>query len=246
MGIFGQKKPKAERGQAPDYPKIEGMNYLDVLSGIEAKLSAKCYLEIGSRTGAALIPRNCSFVAIDPEFQLRSADFASRGNMHFFRMTSDAFFAEGHLQRMGLIPDFAFIDGMHLIEYALRDFINCEKSMQPGGVICLHDTCPFNGEMTTRNVSYLDTGKAWTGDIWKIVPILRRYRPDLSVSVLSARRTGLCCVTQLDPQNDTLTRNYDEILAEFIDKDLAQLGPEYFYGSVELLHPKVFLDRLAT
>jgi hypothetical protein len=244
MRIFGRDKYKAERDQSPDYPRIEGKPYLDVLSGIETRLEAKWYLEIGSRTGAALVPRKCGFVAVDPEFQLRSVDFASQGDMHFHRMTSDDFFAGGYLGRLGIVPDFAFIDGLHLIEYALRDFINCERSMQREGVVCLHDVCPFNDEMTTRDVGYLSTGKAWTGDIWKIVPILQRYRPDLSVSVLPARRTGLCCVTNLDPGNDSLSRHYDEILAEFIPQDLTQLGPRHYYGEVELVDPEVFLAKL--
>jgi hypothetical protein len=244
MRIFGSGKRRVERDQAPDYPRIEGMPYLEVLNGIEARLSANWYLEIGSRTGAALIPRKCGFVAVDPVFKLRSPDFASEGDMHFFRMTSDEFFAGGHLGRMEIVPDFAFIDGLHLIEYALRDFINCERAMRKGGFLCLHDVCPFNGEMTTRNVDYLATGKAWTGDIWKIVPILKRYRPDLSVSVVSARRTGLCCVTNLDPANDTLTRRYDEILAEFVPQDLSRLGPRHYYGEVELVDPGAYLATI--
>ncbi len=217
---------------------------MDVLSGIEDRLAARWYLEIGSRTGTSLMPRKCGFVAVDPVFNLRSANFASTGDMHFFRKTSDDFFADRHLEHLGIVPDFAFIDGMHQFEYALRDFINCERSMTTAGVICLHDVCPFNGPMTTRDDTYLSRGTAWTGDIWKIVPILHRYRPDLVVSVLPAARTGLCCVTNLDPGNDNLVRLYDQIVAEFVLQDLVSLGPAHHYSSFNFVQAETFLSTI--
>lgn len=244
MALFGAKRRAGEKEQAADYPVISGMHYMDVLAGIEDRLAARWYLEIGSRTGTSLMPRKCGFVAIDPVFKLKSADFASAGDMHFFRKTSDDFFAGRHLERLGIIPDFAFIDGMHQFEFALRDFINCERSMTKSGVICLHDVCPFNGPMTTRDDSYLSRATGWTGDIWKIIPILFRYRPDLAVSVLPAARTGLCCVTNLDPGNDTLLRHYDQILAEFVPLDLAGLGPAYHYSTFTFVQAEAFLSTL--
>ena len=95
--------------------------------------------------------RRCNFVAIDPVFRLKSADFKCAGEMLFFRQTSDDFFASGFLKRNDILPKLAFVDGMHQFEFALRDFINCEKTMDPGGVVCVHDVAPFNGPMTTRD-----------------------------------------------------------------------------------------------
>lgn len=244
MALFGRKKGAGEKEQAADYPVISGMHYMEVLAGIEDRIAARWYLEIGSRTGTSLLPRKCGFVAIDPVFRLKSADFASQSDMLFFRQTSDDFFASGQLSRLGIVPDFAFIDGMHQFEFALRDFINCERAMARNGVICLHDVCPFNGAMTTRDDSYLSRGTAWTGDIWKIVPVLGRYRPDLSVSVLPAARTGLCCVTNLDPGNDSLVRNYERILAEFVPQDLASLGPAHHYAGFSFVQAEAFLSSL--
>jgi hypothetical protein len=244
MALFGAKKRAGEKEQAADYPVMSGMHYMDVLAGIEDRLAARWYLEIGSRTGTSLMPRKCGFVAIDPVFNLKSVDFASKGDMLFFRKTSDDFFAAKHLEQMSIVPDFAFIDGMHQFEFALRDFINCEKAMKRPGVICLHDVCPFNGPMTTRDDSYLSRGTAWTGDIWKMVPVLRKYRPDLAVSVLPSARTGLCCVTNLDPGNDILVRHYDQILAEFVPQDLAILGPAHHYSSFSFVPAEAFLSTL--
>jgi hypothetical protein len=244
MGLFGRRKSAGEKEQAADYPVIAGMHYMEVLAGIEERLAARWYLEIGSRTGTSLLPRKCGFVAIDPVFRLKSADFASQGDMHFFRQTSDDFFSGNHLKRLEIVPDFAFIDGLHQFEFSLRDFINCERSMSRNGVICLHDVCPFNGAMTTRDDTYLSRGTAWTGDIWKMVHVLRKYRPDLCVSVLPAARTGLCCVANLDPTSDTLTRHYDQILIEYVGLDLATLGARHHYSSFDFVQPGDFLGAL--
>ena len=66
-------------------------------------------------------------MAVDPEFAVTADVFNSARQMHFMQQTSDAFFASGFLGKLGIVPDFAFIDGMHLFEFALRDFINVEK-----------------------------------------------------------------------------------------------------------------------
>ncbi|MEO0931371.1 MAG: class I SAM-dependent methyltransferase [Pseudomonadota bacterium] len=244
MSIFKRRSKKVEAEQDPNYPVVDGMHYLDVLAGIEARKKPELYLEIGSRSGTSLLPRKCSFIAIDPVFKLKSSDFRTEGDMYFFRKTSDDFFASAFLQRNDLVPDLAFIDGMHLFENALKDFMNCEKAMSPDGIICFHDVVPFNGEMTTRDDNYLNIGTAWTGDVWKVVPVLIKYRPDLKIDVLNASRTGLCCVSTLDPENDILSQNFEQIMQEFIQIDLAKDGPDGYFGRIELLDPNKYLETL--
>lgn len=96
---------------------------------------------------------------------------------------------------------FSFLDGMHLFEFLLRDFIAAEKASGPNGVIAMHDCCPFSHEMTTRDLDNLPQGGgAWTGDVWKLIPILREYRPDLKLTVLNAAPTGLVFVSGLKPK----------------------------------------------
>jgi predicted O-methyltransferase YrrM len=47
---------------------------------------------------------------------------------------------------MPFIPNFAFIDGDHARDACYTDLRNCERLMEGGGVICVHDydedTCP--------------------------------------------------------------------------------------------------------
>ena len=79
---------------------------------------------------------------------------------------------------------------MHLYEYLLRDLIATERNSSPDGFIMLHDCCPFDHGMTTRDLDNLPDGP-WTGDVWKIIPILQAHRPDLKIDVLDCRTTGL-------------------------------------------------------
>jgi hypothetical protein len=61
--------------------------------------------------------------------------------------------------------------------------------------------------------------RLWTGDVYSMVEVLRRYRPDLTVLAIDVRPTGLLLVTGLDPENTTLADNFSEILAEFRKPD---------------------------
>ena len=61
-------------------------------------------------------------------------------------------------------------------------------------------------------------------DVWKLVPILRRHRPDLRMCLVNAPPTGLVMITGLDPSNVLLRNNYDAILDEFGSLDLGTIG----------------------
>lgn len=244
MKFFGKKRPPGLHRDA-GFPVMSDTAYRAVLDGIETARKPQWYLEIGSRSGGSLRHRKCNFIAIDPEFA-PGADVLSRvSRMHFFQMTSDAFFEADFIRRNDLKVDFAFIDGMHLFEYALRDFMNCEANAMPSGVIALHDVCPFNHAMTTRDLGYLAASAAWTGDVWKVMVILQKYRPDLRIDLLSASKTGLGVVRNLDPENRTLTQAYDAILAEYTDLTLQTHGAERYFADLQLAHPAAFMSSLA-
>ena len=58
-------------------------------------------------------------------------------------MTSDEFFAEHDLRELlGGPVELAFIDGLHLFEQVLRDFVNLERCSTAHTVIILHDCLP--------------------------------------------------------------------------------------------------------
>lgn len=236
-------KPKPGYHRDPGFAVMKPVRYRDVLDRFEALTAPDWYLEIGSRSCASLTTRKCSFVAIDPVFAPRFPVLGPGRQMHFMQMESDAFFASGFLARAGISPDFAFIDGMHQFEFALRDFMNCEAAMRPGGHVFLHDVAPYNHAMTTRDTAYLAKGLPWTGDVWKVMAILHEYRPDLTTEMILAGPTGLGCVSGLDPENTVLHRHYDEILARFTDLALAEFGLGRYLELPGWISPDDFLAR---
>jgi glycosyltransferase involved in cell wall biosynthesis len=191
------------------------LSYLTCLKQVHENVQPNLYFEIGIDTGDSLGLAKCPSVGVDPAYMLQSAMTAPT---RVFRQTSDAFFANvdqcEKVLKGGI--DLAFIDGMHLAEFVLRDFIQTEKWMRPGGVILFDDVLPEQMPMVARERWF----NAWCGDVFKIVPILRKYRPDLKVSVfetfIGPYRKGLAVISGVDPTNTVLTENYDVIEAEIL------------------------------
>lgn len=174
------------------------MQYLQALRLAHASLAPRNYCEIGCRHGYSLALADCPSLGIDPEFELR---IPPRADRHLFEMTSDEYFARHDpAQVLGNPVDFAFIDGMHQAEYALRDFINLERAAHPDAVIAIDDTLPGEIEYASRERNT----RIWTGDIYRTVLVLKELRPDLHISVYDVEMKGFCLVSKLDPRSDTL------------------------------------------
>lgn len=179
--------------------------YLDVLRELHARISPRSYLEIGCRFGDSLFLSDCPAIAVDPANRLR---FPLRPNDLYFEMTSDEFFARHSVADLLENPvDLAFIDGMHLAEFALRDFINVEKSLPATGVVVIDDVLPATLALATRQ----QRPGAWTGDVYKVVRILKQFRPDLQIDVFSVPVKGLAVIRNLDPTSTVLRDNYTAI-----------------------------------
>ena len=121
------------------------MDYLTTLKIIHRELLPGNYVEIGCRQGRSLSLATCQSIAIDPDFEIT---FQLEAPTRIFRMTSDQFFSRYDLKQLLCGPvDLAFIDGMHKAEFALRDFLNLEKSGHAGTVILLDDVLPDKIEL---------------------------------------------------------------------------------------------------
>lgn len=168
---------------------------------------------------------------------------AGKTDVRLFQMPSDAFFAEVDVTAaLGGPVDFAFLDGMHQFEYLLRDFYNTERIAGPNGLIALHDCLPLTKQMILR-----DSQEAvrlsretpyngwWTGDVWKVVAILAKYRPDLRLVCVDAPPTGLVFVSNLDPGNDSLRRDYCRIVEEFALVPNTAEGLAAFYDAITVV-----------
>ncbi len=199
---------------------LHGDEYLRVLQRIHEHVKPRTYLEIGIAMGwsLALVNPQTKALAIDPAPQLT---FTPPPNVKVFKETSDDFFAKHDVRaELGGLPvDLAFIDGMHHFEFALRDFMNVERHCSPEATIALDDCFPRDRLTAERERDSI----FWSGDVWKLVVILKKYRPDLSIHVIAAPPTGVCIVRNLDPTSRFLLDNHERLTAEFMAFDYSYL-----------------------
>jgi predicted O-methyltransferase YrrM len=218
----------SEKEPRPDgWPRARGRHYLDVLEHLHSAYAPDWYLEIGSGRGHSLMRCPGRAIAVDPDFRLSGDVMGQKPELHLIRQTSAAFFASGAAQQLAPAIDLAFIDGMHLFEYVLDDFIATERLCRPGSTILLHDLVPFSPASAEREWDTSRT-KGWSGDVWKMTLILREYRPDLTYTVLNPRPCGLGLITGLDPDNTVLSEARGNIVARFMDLTIEDFGPRKF------------------
>ena len=195
-------------------PSPAPVRYLDFLRGVHEALRPPTYLEIGIRHGDSLALSRSRSVGIDPSFGIRAELEAP---VALFRTTSDEFFARADpTAPLGGRPAaLSFIDGMHLFEFELRDFINVERHSDWSSVVVFDDVLPWKAEMAARERAT----RAWTGDVFKIRSVLERERPDLVCLTVDTRPTGLLLVLGADPSSDVLERRHDALVSEWVVPD---------------------------
>lgn len=224
-------QPHQDRGPAKPgtqgWLRASGPHYLDVIERLQRLLDPDWYLEIGTGRGNSLARGTGKAIAVDPDFRVKQDVMEQRPELHFYRQTSDDFFASGATKTLTDRIDLAFIDGMHLFENVLRDFINTEKLCHSESVVLLHDLVPFSASAAEREWDPEMT-KGWSGDVWKMIPILRDYRPDLDFTVLDPRPSGLGMISGLDPENRVLEAAYDDIIAAYLNVTIKDYGVAEF------------------
>jgi hypothetical protein len=139
---------------------------------------------------------------------------------------------------------------MHLFEFLLRDFMNTEAHCRPNSIIALHHCVPTDVGMTRRDPHGPSEGLTrnagmWTGDVWKIVPTLRKCRPELRIHVLDAPSTGLVLITGLDPASTTLRQSYFDIVGEAAGLDLAAIGIDQLRTALDLRSTRDYVGEQA-
>lgn len=195
--------------------RMPGDSYYVWLDRLYTGLSPETVVEIGVFDGASLaLVRSPSLaIAIDPN---PTVTYPLKAETHIFPETSDEFFAKDTLKSLlsGRPLGIGFIDGLHLYEQTLKDFINLEKFCGPRSVILFHDTVPLDEQTQTR----VRNTQFHTGDVWKIVPCLKFYRPDLDIFTVATPWSGLTIVSGFGCESHTaFAAKYDEAVARFID-----------------------------
>ena len=187
-------------------------DYLDVLAHLHETRRPRTYLEIGVFHGESLrlAWEDAICVGVDPEPAVSPEHVR---HCHIEATTSDEFFAGARWQIFGDLPiDLVFIDGMHLFEFALRDFLNVEALTGPDSVVVVHDCLPTDAVTASRT----RTTGIWTGDVWKLVLCLLDHRPDLQLSLIDVPPSGLLLVRGLNPNARALRDGYDRIVQQYL------------------------------
>jgi hypothetical protein len=226
-------------------PDLTGPHYTFILKQLHETVRPQTYLEIGTQHGASLALARCASIAVDPEFHFHEPEIlrqiTSLPSLMLFRMTSDEFFSRRKPEQLfGKKVDFAFLDGFHQSEFVLRDFIHIERSSAPESIIAVHDCLPVDVIMTERVRSTQPRSSAhrarwWTGDVWRTALLLKRVRPDLSITVLDAAPTGLMFVTNLDPDSSLLSDHVAEYQRQMQSWSLEQMGIPKLFQELEAI-----------
>ncbi len=226
------------RSMLSSMPTVQfaGTFYMKFLSDICQQREVQNYLEIGVQAGINLAGMKVeNAIGVDPGFALTVDPTVGKKSLHLYRQTSDSFFAKERPTDI----DLAFLDGMHLFEFLLRDIFNTEAACRRSGLILLHDCLPFTIDMASRIQPY----GPWTGDVWKVIPILERYRPDLKIVLIDCEPTGLVALSNLNPASTTLADNYVQIVEEFGAVPNRQSELDKFYAGRRIISAETILSN---
>ena len=138
------------------------------------------YLEIGVRLGDSFrYIKAREKIGVDP---CRTKPMSKlREGESFYEMTSDSFFHGPGIQLFARKKvDVCLVDGLHTFRQALADVLNAAAVMQRDGVVVLDDVYPD----TADKASPVPHGRAWNGDVWKTMALLRSTQPDWEVASL--------------------------------------------------------------
>jgi len=200
--------------------ELPGEDYLALLARVHRHVRPATYLEVGVARGDSLrlLAPETRALAIDPAPRLKQP-FGPLQKL--FLETSDEFFArhDAVAELGGRRIRMAFIDGMHRFEFALRDFLNIERLAEPDTLVFIHDCYPLDARTAARE----QTTAFWSGDVWRLIVLLKRHRPDLAIHTIAAPPTGLGLITRLDPRAGALTSALDELIAEGLATDYAHI-----------------------
>ena len=225
-----------------------GADYRQFLSFLDQHLFPEGYFEIGTHRGDSVAQFSCDSICIDPHFVIVPEALQQKARVFLFQMTSDRFFQtcdpKRHLDHL----DIGFLDGLHYYEALLRDFINFERHAHSRSIAILHDCLPLNIRMTSRQ--HLPgppsepeaTRDFWTGDVWKVLPILLQLRPDLEIIGVECPPTGLILISGLDPTSTVLDQGFDSAVETLSKTTLEDFTLSRLWKLVPMLDSRRVID----
>jgi predicted O-methyltransferase YrrM len=180
----------------------------------------RTYLEIGIESGYSIALTRVPSIGIDPDFNIVAE---IKADVHLARTTSDEFFARKDPLAHLPVPvlDLSFIDGMHLAEYVLRDYLAVERFTTPASVVVFDDMLPRSVDEAARRRHT----KYWTGDVFKALDALREQRPDLVVIEVATTGSGTAMVLFPDAGQNGVLPGYDEWVTGALTEDPQEVPP---------------------
>jgi hypothetical protein len=207
----------------------------DLLRELHRVYQPRTYLEVGVNDGRSLALSKVKSIAVDPAFKVTSPISC---DVRLVKATSDNYFARP--KAVDFFPDrlidLAFIDGMHLFDFALRDFINVERFSRWSSVVVFDDMLPRNIDEAARD-RHTD---AWTGDVYKLAEVLREHRPDLVCVRADTAPTGQLLVFGSDADSRVLPDLYDALIEKWVVAD-PQDVPDHVLDRSDAVDPEAFL-----
>ncbi len=214
------------------------MDRHEFLAELHRLLAPRTYVETGVNFGQSMTISRTASIGIDPDFDVRHE---IQANVQLARTTSDEFFTRkdplAHLPYK--VIDLGFIDGMHLSEYALRDYLAIERFTHPASVIVFDDMLPRSIDEAAR---YRHT-TAWTGDVYKAAQALRDYCPELLVFDVDTKPTGVAIVFAPHAGRGGVLPEYDTWLSTAISPDPQQV-PKHILNRSQAVNPERLLANV--
>jgi glycosyltransferase involved in cell wall biosynthesis len=191
------------------------------------------YLEIGVEYGQTFFNVIASnYVGVDPDPKCSSPFIKIMTSDEFFALDNKSFSLDNKsfsLDNKSLNTkckyDCIFIDGMHQVEYILKDINNCINILATNGNLFIDDILPLtHGEqLKIPNKHYYENGilkygEPWTGDVWKVFYyILKNHRGNIEFEYFNHQNyRGVAMLTILSPFK---IKDDDETLSEINSYD---------------------------
>lgn len=176
-------------------------------------INPRNYIELGTVNDDNFSHCNCPAICISSNYSIQVKS-PIKNSLKLFRCSSAEFFTKyslnEELEQKTL--DFCFIDNAHHFEALLRDFINLENFSSSSSLVAFDNVLPQDENMAAREYRF----GWWMGDVWKIIPLLRKWRPDLKLVVVDDKTTGVALVTNLNSSSTVLSERFDEIVSHYL------------------------------
>jgi len=212
------------------------MERLELIQELIERRNFKTYLEIGVLGGYNFFKVKCrNKIAVDPHFRFnwkgKVGEILRNGanlRASYYEMKSDDFFSQHARKLFEKKPiDVALIDGMHELDFVLRDVDNILRYLADDGVIVLHDCNPVLEEAACSFSEWKARGFTghWNGDVWKCVAYLNSNRPDINIFVGDCDH-GLGVITKEPRKLPESTLSLETVRAltyKDLDKDRSRL-----------------------